>query len=214
MRWLSYFTPTEIARFSAPFNKKIKITQYRGKKTLYVDNAEQSGGTITGMWRETIRRMQQCNNETMKQCLILGLGGGTLINILKRTYPEIEITVIEIDPVMIRIARDYFGIKSNVFLEIINADAFSWVKKNKVGKFDLIIFDLYLGTKNPVKASNRIFLLDLKELLDTEGSILYNRHYQNDPKDYEILKRYCQEIFKTVKLILSYPFSRILLLGN
>lgn len=210
MRWFPYFSPIEIARFNSPFNKNIKITQYLGKKILYVDNAEQSGGTITGMWGKTIRSMQQCNNVTMQQCLILGLGGGTLINILKKSYPEIEITVIEIDPVMIKIAGDYFGIKSNSFLKIIHADAFNWVKNNRVEKFDLIIFDLYLGTKNPVKATNKNFLHNMKNLLDTDGFILYNRHFQNDPQDFEILKKYCQEIFKEVKLILSYPFSRIL----
>lgn len=214
MRWLSYFTPTQIARFSSQFNKKIKITEHLGKKTLYVENAEQSGGTITGMWEKTIRKMKQCNNETMQQCLILGLGGGTLIKILKKSYPEIEITVIEIDPVMIKIAKDYFGIKSNPFLKIINEDAFKWVNNSKSSKFDLIIFDLYLGTKNPVKAAYKVFLRDLKNLLEPNGFILYNRHFQNDPQDFEILQKYCQEIFKNVKLILSYPFSRILLLGN
>ncbi len=213
MNWFSYFTPSEIAKFSSPFNKKIKIIQHLGKKTLYVDNAEQSGGTITGMWGKTIKKVKSSKFK-VASCLILGLGGGTIINILKITYPEIEITVIEIDPVMIKIAGDYFGIKSNSSLNIICADAFNWVGKNRDSKFDLIIFDLYLGTKNPVKATYKSFLHDLKNLLDTDGFILYNRHFQNDPQEFENLKKYCQEIFKDVKLILSYPFSRILLLGN
>lgn len=213
MNWFSYFTPSEIAKFSSPFNKKIKIIQHLGKKTLYVDNAEQSGGTITGMWDKTIKKIINYKLQ-ITNCLILGLGGGTLINILEKTYSGIEITVIEIDPVMIKIAEDYFRIKSNSFLNIIHADAFRWVGESRSSKFDLIIFDLYLGTKNPVKASYKSFLHDLKKLLDTDGFILYNRHFQNDPQDFKILKKYCQEIFRTVELILTCPFSRILLLRN
>ncbi len=211
MNWFSYFTPIKITHFSSPINKNIKIIKRFGAITLYVDNAEQSGGTITGMWDKTISKIKSQKSK-ISNCLILGLGGGTLINILNKYYPEIKITVIEIDPVMIKIAKDHFGIKSSLFLKIIRADAFKWVNESKSEKYDLIIFDLYLGTKNPVKASYKTFLRAFKNLLEPNGFILYNRHFQNDQKDFEILQKYCQEIFRTVKLILSYPFSRILIL--
>lgn len=209
MNLLSYITSLEIIKVNSSLNGEIKVIESFGKRTLYANNLEQSGGTITGMWGKAIKTMQQCNNGTIKQCLVLGLGGGTLIEILKKYYPEIYIDILEYDQVMIDIAKNYFGILPSKQLKIINADAFSWVRNNK-NKFDLIIMDIYVGKYNPPKGQSENFLKDLKGMLTYRGIILFNRHYQEDEAEYQKFLEKCQKNFSEAKLILSYPFSRIL----
>lgn len=208
MSILSYIVPLQILKVSSPLNGEIKITENLGRKTLYINDTEQSGGTITGMWEKTIRNVKHSMFD-IRSCLILGLGGGTLITLLNKYYPGIKITVIEFDPMIIDIAAKYFGIVASPDLAIIHADAFSWIKNNKT-KFDTVIFDIYWGKFNPPKSRTPGFLKDLKRLLNNSGFVLYNSHYQNDDEEFQKFFRICQKVFPQAELILPYPYSRIL----
>lgn len=208
MSWLSYVTPLELVKVNSSINGEIKVTESFGKHTLYVNGAEQSGGTITGMWKKIIKNLK-FRGKRGKNCLVLGLGGGTVISLLNKYYPETDITSVEFDPMIIEIAEQYFDIKASVKLKIINADALSWVK-NTQDKYDLVFFDLYLGRFNPEKGRTADFLKDLKKILTKTGFILYNAHYQNDEAEYQRLLKDCSNVFGQAELFLSYPYSRIL----
>lgn len=212
MNWISYLFPQTITKVNSPINGELKVVENFGKKILYADNNEQSGGTITGMWGKAVKSIFNFQL-SISNCLILGLGGGTVISLLNKYYPLVSIQVIEYDPIMISIANKYFGIKPSDKLMIINADAFSWIKKNR-SKFDLVFFDLYIGMLNPNKARTHEFLNSLRNLLQPNGIILFNAHYQNDEDKYQKLLKDCRRVFPKVELIVSYPFSRILFLGN
>lgn len=214
MNLLSYITPLEIIKINSPINGELKVVESFGRKILYANDDEQSGGTITGMWGKSISKIKSQKSK-ISNCLVLGLGGGTVINLLNKYYPQVNITVLEIDPVMIKIAQDYFGIKNDPYLKIINADAFNWLKRRKgKKKYDFILFDLYIGMFNPAKARTFRFLKQMESLLESKGAILYNAHYQNDEEKYQKLFKECKRVFPKVELILSYPFSRILFLGK
>lgn len=217
MNLLSFLFPQILGIFNSPLNGEIKITEHFGKRTLWVNDAEQSGGTITGMWNRSISNLRPACRQgrsqisNLQNCLVLGLGGGTAIELLYKYYPESSIDAIEFDPVMIDIAEKYFGVKSSDKLKIIHADAFTWIKKIKK-KYDLVIFDLYIGKFNPEKSRKLPFLKDLKNLLSRSGTILFNAHYQNDEGEHRRLLRDSQSVFHKVDLLLSRPYSRILLL--
>lgn len=216
MNWLSFIIPLELTKVTSPLNGEIKVVENLGKRTLYVNNAEQSGGTITGMWSKVIKNLKlnlPAGKAGIKNCLVLGLGGGTVIHILKQHYPEIAIDVIEFDPVIIDIAAKYFGITPSAKLNVIQDDAFARMKKSK-NKFDLIVSDLYLGKLNPGSSRRVNFLENLEKRLNKSGIILFNAHYRSDEDKYREFLQACREVFPKVKLILAYPYSRILLLGN
>lgn len=212
MNWLSYLHPLELIKINTPINGELRVVENFGKKILYANNNEQSGGTITGMWRRAVQTIND-HKLTINNCLILGLGGGTLISLFNKYYPQTKMTVIELDPVVIDIAAKYFGIVPSPNLAIIHADAFFWIKNNK-NKFDTVIFDIYWGKFNPPEARTPNFLKDLKRLLNRSGFILYNSHYQKDEDNYRKFLQSCKKVFSKAELILSYPYSRILLLGN
>lgn len=212
MSWLSFITPIEIAKINSSLNGEIKVVERLGKRILYTNGNEQSGGTITGMWKKAIETIYN-QQSIISNCLVLGLGGGSVIKILQKNYPRLKIEVIEFDQKVIEIAEEYFDIKASPQLRIHLKDAFTWVKQTKK-KFDLIFFDVYIGKFNPDQSRKLPFLKNLEKLLSPSGFILYNAHYQQDEENFRKLLKESRMVFPNVKLLLSRPYSRILLLGR
>lgn len=42
------------------------------------------------------------------RCLVIGLGGGALVSYLANKFPKAEVDVVEIDPAIVRVAREQF----------------------------------------------------------------------------------------------------------
>jgi len=212
MNVLSYIFPQTITSSFSPTNGEIKVIEYFGKKALYVDGAPQSGAEITPMWEKIISKIKNQKSK-IKNCLVLGVGGGDVIKAIRKYYPEAKITAVEIDPIMIEIAKKYFGLETSDTY-IIVSDAISWVKNSKK-KFDLIIIDLFIGKLNPSDSHGRFFLSDLKRLSATHGFIVFNGHYQeNNPDEYKKFKKSCQTVFPRFEEIFAYRHNRVVKLSS
>jgi len=98
--------------------------------------------------------------------LILGLGGGSLANeMLKRGF---EVDVCELDQRIVNVARDYFSLSKQV--QVISDDARHFIRFNKK-KYDLVVFDVFLGEENP----NHVFTTESMEETNamlTDGGML------------------------------------------
>ena len=78
----------------------------------------------------------------IKRILMLGVGGGAVIQQLNYFIEPEEIVGVEYDPMHIDIARRFFNVtQSNVSLQ--QADAVEWLANYRGPKFDLIIDDLF-----------------------------------------------------------------------
>ena len=142
---------------------------------------------------------------------MLGVGGGTAINILKKRYPKIFIRGVDIDPEIVNLSLKSKLFQKDRLNEFEIADALTWVIKDKQ-RYDLIVVDLYLGALNPDKARQKPFLLQVKSLLKKDGIILYNCHYQKGHEaDYKVFRGVTDEVFSQVEEIFIYPKNKILL---
>ena len=83
-----------------------------------------------------------------KSLLMLGLGGGTSLRTLRHLVPDLEITAVEIDGEMIRLAREYMHL-DEIGADIVTGDAYAWLLKNR-RKFDVIFDDVYGVTSDDV----------------------------------------------------------------
>ncbi|OGG31199.1 hypothetical protein A3I51_04940 [Candidatus Gottesmanbacteria bacterium RIFCSPLOWO2_02_FULL_38_8] len=222
MKFSSIFFPKIITDFKSDINKNIQVVQKRGRKVIYVDGAEQTGGTITGMWQKALSNVKSSRLSGIPQAagqmsnvqnaLVLGLGGGDIIRLLHRVDSQIKVTAVDIDPVMIKIARDLFGIRNSSNLKIHNHDALYYLLLNRE-KFSLIVVDLFIGYKNPQKFRSPRFLNLLQKSRQKNGLILFNSHYHSDfNNEFEEFHNLCTQIFSTVEIIINYPYSKILLL--
>ena len=80
--------------------------------------------------------------KTIKTVLVLGVGGGSVIQMLLKIINPTSVIGIEIDPIHLFVAKHFFKLTDErIHLE--QADAVEWLKQYKGPKFDLIIEDLY-----------------------------------------------------------------------
>ena len=119
--------------------------------------------------------------DKLKRVLVLGVGGGAVINQLTTFFPQIEVVGVELNPTHLLVAKRYFGVggcgsgKSKVTL--LEADAVTWLTAYRGPKFDLIIDDLF-GEQDgePCRAieADASWCQQLKRRLKSDGTLVMN----------------------------------------
>lgn len=82
--------------------------------------------------------------------LVLGVGGGTVLRMLRSYLAPPMLIGVDLDPVHLTVAREHFGVPDGV--ELVAADARDWVAGYEGASFDLIIEDLFGGAGEPERA--------------------------------------------------------------
>jgi len=111
-----------------------------------------------------------------KNILIIGLGGGTMSNTLHQIYPQSTITNVEIDPAVIKVARQYFGFFENQRVSSIVQDGRIFIKRAVIKKqqYDWIILDAFNGDYIPEHLLTQEFLQEAKNILTPNGILSAN----------------------------------------
>ena len=114
--------------------------------------------------------------DKLKRVLVLGVGGGAVINQLTTFFPEVEVVGVELNPTHLLIAKRYFGVGgSKVTLH--EADAIEWLKSYRGPKFDLIIDDLFGeqdGEPCRAIAADASWCQQLRRRLKSDGTLVMN----------------------------------------
>ena len=76
-----------------------------------------------------------------KRALLVGLGGGGFVRFLRKRFPRIEIDIVEIDPVVIHLAKSRFGIRESRRTRIHNTDAILHLATDS-SRHDLILLEV------------------------------------------------------------------------
>lgn len=111
-----------------------------------------------------------------EKILIVGLGGGTMSNTLHQLYPNAIIENVEIDPAVIKVARQYFSFFENDNITSKVQDGRIYVKRAamKKQKYDWIILDAFNGDYIPEHLLTKEFLQETKALLSENGVLSAN----------------------------------------
>ncbi len=169
-RLLSYIYPVT-KTIKSKYSGKLEITWYNGKKHLNSANANYSYGSLQRILKFGLKKI---NLSKLNSVLILGLGGGSVIETLQQDFNYSGlIEAVEIDPVIIDIAKIEFDIEQNETLKIHCADAYEFVKDHS-RTFDLIIVDLYIDLDVPNKFLDFEFWDNILALKNSSGSIIFN----------------------------------------
>lgn len=177
-------------------------------KELRIGGVTQSGGLVEKLWKEIFNYkfliINQFKNSNFK-CLILGLGGGNAAKLVAEKWPGCKIVGVEIDPVVVKMGRKYFGLGEIKNLETVIGDAIKVIsdKRYVISKnYDLILVDLYLGKDYPKAAESKEFLQALKNILSRRGLVVINRLYYTSSfqKEAESFLLKVKEIFPNVEI--------------
>ncbi|MBN1682707.1 fused MFS/spermidine synthase [Candidatus Bathyarchaeota archaeon] len=169
-------------------------------RILYLNNLPHSAMYLNGSSNSVFRYTDYFNlafafNSEINQVLFIGGGGFSGPKQFLDYYPEIKVDVIEIDPDVVQVAKDYFGVTENPRLRIFIEDG--RIALNKLGVYDLIVLDAYSKSYVPFHLMTQEFFNELYSHLTKNGLILSNliSSYIGDTSDL------LRAEYKTVNLV-------------
>ncbi|XP_017097345.2 eEF1A lysine and N-terminal methyltransferase homolog [Drosophila bipectinata] len=126
--------------------------------------------------------LQNPRKDVEKDVLVVGLGGGGLCSFLHAALPHARITAVEIDPIMLEVAEQYFELKQDKRFHVVIDDGLAFVERcrNEDIHFDAVLFDvdskdLSLGMSCPPQSFLAIDILQhIKEIIGPKGLFMLN----------------------------------------
>lgn len=195
------------------YNGNLRVVKTFGMGTYIQSNGlTQSGGIVETIWKQTLRFLNH-KSLIINNCLILGLGGGTVAKLIRRRWPDAKIIGVEIDPEMVELGEKYLGlVEENV--EIIIGDAFKFVNHQSSTinhNFDLIVVDLYNGDQFPRQFETESYMELVRLHLSKSGVVIFNRLYYGEKRPQAVkFGNKLEKFFSEVRWF--YPEANLMLL--
>jgi spermidine synthase len=105
---------------------------------------------------------------------VLHLGGGllTLPRAIADRAPESRQHVIELEPALVDLARNRFGLPEGVTIE--TGDARAWLESAPAGEWDAVVIDVFAGGRIPPAFSSRECFAHARRALTARGRLILN----------------------------------------
>jgi len=178
--------PRIVFRGWSHLSGRIRVVDRGAERQLMVHGEILSVYPLDGKWTRVRREywwkaLAFVELPRRPSALLVGLGGGTQIHLLHRLTAPRQITVIERDPVIVRVASEWFGLDRVGELEIVCADAESAITGlARAGRqFDYVMEDVTYADEPDVALPR---LLAMVPLVTPRGSLVINRHRHGDPR--------------------------------
>lgn len=170
---LSYCIPLTIEQCRGDLSPLLQVNLYEGKYRLDGRLVNYSFGGLHLAFEKAFE-FAHLENKTIHHALILGLGAGSVVNLLVNKYQKkCNIIGVEADPIVIELAQRYFGLQQYSQLKVVVQDAHCFVQEH-TGSYDLIVMDVFIENKVPPPFLEETFLLHLNRLLSPRGLLFYN----------------------------------------
>ena len=158
-----------------------------------------------------------------ERILVVGLGGGTLPEALEELYPAASLDVVEIDPVVVKLAEQYFAYQPGPTTRVHVMDARVFTKRALRRKqrattaadsagYDLIMLDAFNGDYIPEHLLTREYLEENRALLAPGGIVVANTFAASRLYDHESAT-YAAVFGSFLSVQKAYSGNRILLTG-
>ncbi len=195
---LSYFFDISIEKKKSKFSGELGILLSRGRLALCTKNAMYSFDDLYLNFR-TAFSVLNINKFNTDKVLLLGAGLLSVPYLLEKNHQKkFKCKAVDIDPMVLEAAAHYALPKLNSEIELICADAETFVLNDKE-KYDLIVVDVFIDNEVPCKFEKEDFLKPLKNLLSENGLLMYNRMANNDVA-FENTESFYNQTFKQVFL--------------
>lgn len=134
-----------------------------------------------------------------RRILVLGLGGGAIPSFLHKRYPRARIDCVEIDPVVVDVARRYFDFREDSHLRAHVADGRRFVEESR-RVYDVIFLDAYGDDFIPIHLATREFLTAVRSIVHPRGVVLGNVWGRGSNALYDSMVRTYQAVFEQLYL--------------
>jgi spermidine synthase len=113
-----------------------------------------------------------------RHVLVLGLGGGAMPRFFHRALPEAQIDVLELDPAVLRVAKQYFELPEDPRINVLVGDGRKSIQDAK-GGWDLVVLDAYSADDIPRHLATAEFLAEVKARL-APGAVVAGNVWSRD----------------------------------
>ena len=110
---------------------------------------------------------------SIQRMLVVGLGAGSIPKSFLRSYPQVLMDSVELDPVVVDVARQYFAVPEGPRHRIIVQDGRQYVRRTE-GLYDVILMDAYFAEGIPFHLVTREFFQQVKAKLTPGGVVVAN----------------------------------------
>jgi predicted membrane-bound spermidine synthase len=131
--------------------------------------------------------------------LMIGLGGGTTTRYISRAVPALDITVAELDQMVVTMAKKHFKLVETKHYRVTPQDGRVYLMRMLDLRYDLVMVDAFRGGYVPFHLLTREFYKLLKRRLSPGGAAVFNVH--GDNRLFESTLRTLSEVFGEVVTI-------------
>jgi len=170
-------TPGTVVHEETTAYQQLEVVDADGVRTLYLDGTPQSATYTDGRegypW-EYARyfHLPLLLTEDVDRVLFIGGGG---FSGPKRYLEEYNVTVdvVELDPAVVRTARDYFGVEASPRLNVHVGDGREFLQ-NTDREYDVVVLDAYRKDQVPRHMTTVEFFELVRDRLDHDGVLVAN----------------------------------------
>jgi spermidine synthase len=187
----------------------IQVVDYNRTRTLMFDRTSQSRMDLddpNGPGFDYVHyfHVPMIFNPSAERVLFIGLGGGSAPKQFVHAYPGVTADVVDVDPLVLEIAKEYFFVKESPRLRLHIEDGRAFVKRSEK-KYDVIAIDAYTtnqyGATIPTHLTTLEFFQECVEKLAPGGMIVYNIAA---PHDEEITRAISKTLYRALPNQLAF----------
>ena len=167
-----------VIRKDTPYSTLTVIdSEAKGTRTMYLNNMPHSSMYLNGSNRAVFRYTDYFNvaflfNPEAERVLFIGGGGFSGPKQFLEHYPNATVDVVEIDPDVVAVAQDYFGVTDDPRMRTFTMDGRSFLRD--AGTYDVVVLDAYSKTYVPFHLMTLEFFESLDEHLAPDGVVVSN----------------------------------------
>jgi len=177
----SLVSGTEVFQVTSPYHH-IRVVDEGGMRMLCFDDARETRMSLEDPLKGHFEYTEYFHmpwlwNTQITSVLMIGLGGGSAQKAFEHYYPGVSVQTVEIDPLVVQTARDYFKFKESEKQKVHVADGRVFLRRS-TARHDLILLDAYVGGRYgsgiPQHLATKEFFELVRDHLTTNGVVAYN----------------------------------------
>ncbi|KAB1186905.1 MULTISPECIES: spermidine synthase [Haloferax] len=158
--------------------QELRVVDAGDTRTLYLDGQPHSAMDLDDPTRHvfdytTYFHVPFLLSDDIDRVLFVGGGGFTGPRVFTEMYPNVTVDVVEIDPEVVAVSKQYFGVEESDRLNIYTMDGRQYLRETNQ-TYDLIVLDAYRKDKVPFELTTVEFMRLTSERLDEDGILFAN----------------------------------------